>query len=95
MTETLQRTAQVKRIGIREGQIGESEWQRSAMGLLPCPTTVLRGYYHAERANILMTFSRVCFRKQIEDSRVCCEMSAPRSTAHCSVALGINRAVNF
>lgn len=39
--------------------------------------------------------SRVCFPKQIENSRVCCAMSAQRPTAHCSVALGINRSANF
>jgi hypothetical protein len=34
VTETFRQTTQVKRIGIREGQIGESEWRRSAMGLV-------------------------------------------------------------
>ena len=34
MTETFRQTAQVKRIGIREGQIGESEWQSLTLDLL-------------------------------------------------------------
>jgi hypothetical protein len=34
VTETFRQTTQLKRIGIREGQIGESEWRRSTMGLL-------------------------------------------------------------
>jgi|SRR5580700_7634860 hypothetical protein len=34
VTETFPQTTHVKRIGIREGQIGESEWRRSTMGLL-------------------------------------------------------------
>jgi hypothetical protein len=61
-----------------------SLFRRSAPRLLP------RG-----RINVLMTFSRVSFHKQIENSRTCCEMSAQRPTAHCSMALRINRSVNF
>jgi len=34
VTETFRQTAQVKRIGIRESQIGESEWRKTTMGLL-------------------------------------------------------------
>jgi hypothetical protein len=34
MTETFRQTTQVKRIGIREGQIGESEWQSLTLHLL-------------------------------------------------------------
>jgi hypothetical protein len=34
VTETFLQTAQVKSIGIRGGQIGESEWRRPTMGLL-------------------------------------------------------------
>ena len=34
MTETFRQATQAKRIGIREGQIGESEWRRTTMGLL-------------------------------------------------------------
>lgn len=34
MTEIFRQAAQVKRIGIRESQIGESEWRRSMIGLL-------------------------------------------------------------
>jgi len=34
MTETFPQTTEVKNIGIREGQIGESEWRRSTVGLL-------------------------------------------------------------
>jgi hypothetical protein len=34
MTETFRQTTQVKRIGVREGQIGESEWQSLTLHLL-------------------------------------------------------------
>jgi hypothetical protein len=34
VTETFRQATQMKRIGIREGQIGESEWRRTTMGLL-------------------------------------------------------------
>jgi len=34
VTETFRQTTQVKRIGIRDSQISESEWRRSTEGLL-------------------------------------------------------------
>jgi hypothetical protein len=34
VTETFRQATQVKRIGIREGQIGESEWRRLTLSLL-------------------------------------------------------------
>ena len=42
VTETLRQTTQGKRIGIREGQIGESEWRRSTMGLVRQEILLLR-----------------------------------------------------
>ena len=34
VTKAFRQATQVKRIGIREGQIGESEWRKTTMGLL-------------------------------------------------------------
>jgi len=61
-----------------------SLFHRSAPRLLP------RG-----ENNHMMTFSRVSFRKQIENSRVCCEMSALRPHGRLLGGTRNQPAVNF